>query len=316
MPLVVTGAAGFIGHALVELLTWSGHRVVGIDRRPGIPARAEPVVADLTAAPGSPGHAAVHDALAGAEAVFHLAALPGARDHGDRAELARRRHRDNVLAAQRVLDRVPGDVPLVVVSSSSVYGGAWHAGGRPSSEDDPLRPLGGYARSKVELERRCAARAAAGGSIAVARPFTVAGEGQRPDMALARWLAAAAAGRPPELYGEPDRARDVTDVRDVARGLLAMAERGVQGPLNLGTGTAHTLGELIAAVGLALGVEPGVRPLPAPREDPAATLADTTRCRWRLGFVPTTDLDALVRRQAEAAGLVATEPATAGHALA
>ena len=302
MAVVVTGAAGFIGRNLVALLAARGLDVVGIDRRLGTSAGGTPgVAAELRAdlADALPGP--IDDALAEADAVFHLAGRAGARDEGaPAAELARLRLHDNVLAAERVLARVKRQVPLVVVSSSSVYGGAG-TGGRPSREDDQLHPLGGYAGSKVALERRCAARAAAGGLVAVARPFTVAGEGQRPDMAIARWLAAAA-GEPLTVLGGTGRRRDVTDVQDVAEGLLRMAELAVTGPVNLGTGAARTLGELVAAVGAALGVTPEITVLPAGQEDPAATLADTGRCRRLLGFVPRTDLAALVRRQAAATG--------------
>ncbi len=56
----------------------------------------------------------------------------------------------------------------------------------------------------------------AGRPVAVLRPFTVAGEGQRADMALARWIAAVRAGRPVRILGSPGRSRDVTDVRDLS----------------------------------------------------------------------------------------------------
>jgi hypothetical protein len=60
------------------------------------------------------------------------------------------RYRDNVLAAERVLRAVPPSVPVVVASSSSVYGGALH-GGRlhPSRESDPLRPCGPAAATRA-----------------------------------------------------------------------------------------------------------------------------------------------------------------------
>src|SRR5918994_165350 len=154
---------------------------------------------------------------------------------------------------------VPRGTPLVVTSSSSVYGGA---AGRPSHEDDPLRPLGGYARSKAAVERLCARRLAAGGLVTVARPFTVAGEGQRPDMALARWIAAVRARRPVPVLCSPGRTRDVTDVRDVVRALRLAAERRVAGPLNVGTGRPRTLAELAAAV------NPGPAAPPPPRGAP------------------------------------------------
>jgi nucleoside-diphosphate-sugar epimerase len=202
------------------------------------------------------------------------------------------RYRDNVLAAERVLRAVPPSVPVVVASSSSVYGGALH-GGRlhPSRESDPLRPCGGYARSKVELERRCWQRAAAGGLVAVARPFTVAGERQRPDMAIARRLAAVRGGQPIRILGDPNRTRDVTDVGDVAFGLLGMAARAVTGPVNLGTGVGHRLAEIASAVGAALGEQAEVvteRPDPRSRQPrwpiPDAAAGCSGWCRgltWR-----------------------------------
>lgn len=298
MAVVVTGAAGFIGAHLVWLLTARGHQVVTIDRRPDAPAAVSAhLVADLLDDDRDGG---VGDALRAADAVFHLAGRAGVRDATPDRE--RLRHRDNVLATERVLGSVPPGVPVVVTSSSSVYGGARHGGRlRPSAEADRLQPRGGYARSKVALERRCWQRAAAGGLVAVARPFTVAGEGQRPDMAIARWLAAAARGQPIRILGGPDRTRDITDVADVAFGLLRMAERGVTGAVNLGTGVGHRLGDLAATVGAVVGRQPRLVIEPAGPAEPVATLADTRRCRRLLGFVPVTDLAALVARQAAAA---------------
>ena len=94
-------------------------------------------------------------------------------------------------------------VPLLVTSSSSVYGGA--RCDRPGGEGDRLAPRGEYATSKVATEERCATRAARGGLVCVARPFTVAGKGQRSDMALARWLEAGRRGAPLVVYRSPAR---------------------------------------------------------------------------------------------------------------
>lgn len=282
MAVVVTGAAGFLGRALVAALLADGVEVVGVDRVP-----TDGITADLLGGDGR-----VVEALAGADAVFHLAGRPGVRDGGPVAAAARAR--DNVAATAAVLRMVPGATPLVVASSSSVYGGA---AGRPSREDDPLRPLGGYARSKAAVERLCRER---GGAVTIARPFTVAGEGQRPDMALARWIAAVRAGRPIRILGSPARTRDVTDVRDVVEALRRAADRGVRGPLNIGTGRPRTLAQLAAAVCRALGAPAELVVAPAGTAEPADTWADTTRLSRTLGFTPTTDLDTLVARQAAA----------------
>lgn len=289
MSVVVTGAAGFIGRAVVAALRDRGRDVVGIDRRTWAPAAGERVIrASL-----EDGGADVRDALLDADAVIHLAGCPGVRDLTP--DIALRRHRDNVLAGEVVLTQVPLATPVVVASSSSVYGGS--VDGRASGEDDRLRPRGGYARSKVVLEERCAARRARGGLVGVVRPFTVAGEGQRPDMAISRWLAAADEGRPLTVLGSLDRVRDVTDVRDVAEGIVRAAERGLATTVNLGTGVPRPLQDLVAAVALATGSSPVVRVRPAATEEVPATRADTRRCAALLGFVPHTDLSALVARQ-------------------
>lgn len=289
--VVVTGAAGFIGRHVVAALLEDGHRVTGLDRRPWTPAGGERiVVADVLDAEAT-------TTLGRAAAVVHLAGCPGVRD--DRADAPRWRWRDNVLAGQVVLDTVPAAVPLVVASSSSVYGGAGSPD-RPRAcrETDPRRPRGGYARSKATLEDLCQMAREAGRRVAILRPFTVAGEGQRADMALHRWIVAVRHGDPVRVFGSLDRRRDVTDVRDVARATVAALTRDTDGACNVGTGTTHRLGDLVAAVVAATGRPADVRVEGADTVEVAATRADTTRCRDLLGFVPRTDLPALVARQA------------------
>jgi nucleoside-diphosphate-sugar epimerase len=298
---VVTGSAGFIGRHLVASLSAAGHDVVGIDRRPAPPLPGVRMLVTDLAHP-SPD---VRRALAGAEAVFHLAGRPGVRDSSPTIEV--HRHRDNVLTTRAVLTHVPLDVPVVVTSSSSVYGGS---SGRACHEDDAVRPAGGYARSKAAAEALCHQRLVAGGVVGIARPFTVVGEGQREDMALARWVAAVADGQPVTVYGGLHRTRDLTDVREVVRGLEAMARRRVCGTVNLGTGVGHPLSDLLREVSRAVGREPvGLRLLATPAGDADATLADPARCRELLGFVPHTDLADVVVRQVAAAGVCVAVPA-------
>jgi nucleoside-diphosphate-sugar epimerase len=293
VSVVVTGAAGFIGRVVVETLIDAGHRVIGIDRAP-MPERSGLTVltADLL-----DNDELVTVALATADAVIHLAGRPGVRD--DRPDVRAGRCRDNVAATAVVLEHVPLETALVVASSSSVYGGS--AARRPCAETDRLRPRGGYAESKVFVERLCGLRLYAGGRTAIARPFTVAGEGQRPDMALARWIAAARAGRPLRLLGSPDRTRDITDVRDAARALIALAERGACGPVNIGTGVGHRLRDLVAVVAEVLDTEVTTVIAPAHPDEVADTLADTRLLRRLAGFAPLTDLRSVVARQAFAA---------------
>lgn len=299
MTAVVTGAAGFIGRHLVARLHADDRAVVGVDRRPTDVVGAGHLRADLLGADPT-----VDTQLRSADVVFHLAGSPGVRAGGYR--VARSRWRDNVLAGARVLRVTPPDVPVIVASSSAVYGGARRDGDgdtlRASREDDVLCPRGGYARSKVLLERLCTRRAAVGGRVAVVRPFTVVGEGQRPDMALARWLAAARRGEPLAIYGSGGRRRDLTDIRDVVEVLVRMWIRGCDATVNAGTGRPVTLDHMVRVIADVMGTTPATTVEPAHRDEVVDTAADTRSCAAQLGLVPTTDLHDVVARQLAVGG--------------
>lgn len=312
MAVVVTGAAGFVGSAVVRCLLEQGRSVVALDRRPqrAPTPGVRPLMADLTD-PHPVIAAAVGRALASAEAVVHLAGCPGVRDRAP--DVAARRQRDNVAATDRVLAAVGPGTPVAVATSSAVYGGA-HA--VPSSEDQPLRPRGGYARSKAAAEEVCHRWLRRGHPVVVVRPFTVVGEGQRPDMALHRWITAALQGRPLRVYGSPARSRDFTDVRDVARALVELTDLGVRGPVNVGTGVPHTLGQMLTAVAAVTGTAPRLQLEPAGREDVPATWADPTRLERLLGWRPRTDLpDVVARVAAELGGAPYASSSPAAAAL-
>lgn len=295
MAVVVTGSAGFVGRAVVARLLEAGREVVGIDRRGGIPS-------------GVPGHTELHADLLGADGVaaaaireasgvIHLAGCPGVRD--SRSDVAWHRHRDNVLATAAVLGAAGRGTTVVAATSSSIYGGS--TGGRACAESDPLRPRGGYAASKALSEGLCRDHNEAGGRVVIARPFTVAGEGQRPDMALAIWIEAARNGRPLRILGGPERTRDVTDVRDAARALVALLDADEPGPVNVGTGVPVRLDAMVEAIARVLDVEVRTRVEPAGPEEVADTRADTRRLASLVGFVPETDLVDVVARQIAAA---------------
>ncbi len=128
----------------------------------------------------------------------------------------------------------------------------------------------------------------------IARPFTAVGEGQRADMALSRWVAAAREGRPLRVLGGVDRTRDFTDVREVARALTALV--GASGIVNVGTGRPSSLGAAIEAVASAVGVDPVVEVVPAAADEVSDTWADPTVLAQMTGLRMRTNLRQVVAR--------------------
>ncbi len=133
---------------------------------------------------------------------------------------------------------------LVLVSSSAVYGSS--TGDAPLDESCPLRPLSPYALAKAFQETAARFYAAKGMPLCIARPFNLAGPGQRPGMLLPDWVSRAvdvARGKATQLNVR-NRAttRDFIDVRDAVAALRMMVGDFRPGDVfNVASGTAVSL---------------------------------------------------------------------------
>jgi 2-alkyl-3-oxoalkanoate reductase len=166
----VTGAAGFIGRAVVRRLVERGDEVVTIDRvgldDPGITH----VRGDITA------RGAWQDALADVDVVVHTAAIVA--ESGDRAAF----DTVNVSGSRSVATAAArAGARLVHLSSIVVYGADFPVGSL-RDEDAPLRPTGGpYTDTKIAAEHAVLAVAAEHGSdVTIVRPGDVYGAGSVP----------------------------------------------------------------------------------------------------------------------------------------
>ena len=310
MRALVTGAAGFVGSHLVRRLHAEGHAVTGVDAYRGVTTRADaaarltgvPVAIDeldlVTAALG-PLLAAVRP-----DVVFHLAARPGARD-ADAAAL----HRDNVDATVALLAAAErAGVPrLVFASSSSVYSDHGSAGA--CREDGPVAPLSAYGEAKREAELHCLAAAV---PVTIVRLFTVYGPGQQPDMAFARFIAAALDGGAAPRYQERDVARDFTYVGDAVDGLLRAARHGRAPVYNVSGGAVVPLSAACRIIEELAGGALATELAPAPPQ-PSSTWADLALARRDLGYTPATPLrEGLARQVSAQRGAAALSRATTG----
>jgi nucleoside-diphosphate-sugar epimerase len=306
MKACVTGGAGFIGSNLVDRLVADGHEVTVLDNLvTGSRANLERALAHIRFLEGDlRDPAAVADAVAGCEVVFHQGALAAvARSVENPVEVTEVNLGGtvNVLVAARDA----GVRRVVFASSSSVYGDTPTL---PKTETMPLFPLSPYAASKAAGEAYLAAWHATYGLETVSlRYFNVYGPRQSPQSLYAavvpRFLAAIAKGEAPVIYGDGQQTRDFTWVGDVVDALqkAATAPGAVgAGPINLGGGERVTILALADLAAQAFGWKGRPRFEPARVGDVRHSLADIGRAHAALGWTPSTPLADGVARLARA----------------
>ena len=285
MRYAVTGAAGFIGSHLAAALVAAGHEVVGYDSFTDYYdlALKEENAQGLDVRRVDLGEADLD--FDGFDAVFHLAGQPGARSFGHVFPDYLWR---NLLATQRVFEAVgEAAIPVVWASSSSVYGDAETY---PTTEDVEPRPNNPYGVTKLSCEQLHDTYARLFGLKAVAlRYFTVYGPRQRPDMAFARMVDAAARGEEFELYGDGSQSRSFTFVRDVVDATVRALD-APPGIYNVGGGEEYTMRDALALLEEVAGRPVRVRYGPAQTGDNHRTKADTTRIEQAIGWRATTPL--------------------------
>ena len=297
MRYLVTGAAGFIGSHLAEVLVAAGHDVVGIDSFNDYydPARKRENAKALDVVDEDLLDADVDGMLEGVDGIFHLAGQPGVRaSFGPDFEHYLTR---NVHASARLFEAAARHgVRLTYASSSSIYG---DAESYPTPEDAAPRPISPYGVTKLCAEHLAYAHARTTGLEAVGvRYFTVYGPRQRPDMAFTRVLEALATGGEFHLSGNVSRS--CTFVGDAVAGTLAAMERAPAGEIyNIGGGEEATMTDAIALAERIAGRELLVERHGSAIGDPPRTRGDVTKAERELGWSPTTPLADGLRAQWE-----------------
>ncbi|MFJ1707712.1 NAD-dependent epimerase/dehydratase family protein [Kitasatospora sp. NPDC088346] len=289
--MLVTGAYGFVGGAVVRQLAAAGHEVWAFTRR------AEPRP-DLPVARVWQGdirdRAALEPALAGVGGVCHLAALTRGRESVDRPEAHWEVNHGGMAALLDALAGLPGRARVVFGSTAAVYGAPPH---QPIDESTAPAPGNPYGASKLAAEELLRERAAKDEVQAVVlRCFNAAGTGDVDEARIIPKALAVAAGRHPrlELNGDGSVVRDFVHVEDMARAYLLALEAARPGPTyNVGATPASML-EIIAAVQRVTGRPVPVVHRPAQPEAPRL-VSDTTLIRRELGWRPgRSTLDELV----------------------
>ncbi len=320
MHALITGSAGFIGHALSRRLLAQGHRVTGFDAMSDYydvelkRARHRNLAqySGFTAVEArleTPG--AVRDVMEAAkpDIVFHLAAQAGVRY----SLVNPQAYVDaNLVGVANILEAVRAHPVrhLMLASTSSAYGGNTSLPFRET--DRAVTPLTLYAASKIAGEAMAHSYAHLFSVPTTAfRFFTVYGPWGRPDMALFLFTRKILSGEPIEVFGEGAAERDFTYIDDLVDAIVRLSDHppplpSEGGPVsdadtlsnvapyrlvNIGGGRPVRLDAMIGALEAALGRE-ALRILkPLPPGDVIRTHASTALLDALIGKVPETPLE-------------------------
>lgn len=278
--VLVTGGAGFIGSHLCRALQSAGFSTKVLDLKTG---------GDIL------DPAALAQAMDGAHAVYHLAAIvsmPRCEEFPEESE------RTNFIGSARVFEAaLERKIPVVYSSSAAVYGPGSPVSGEALREDRPTDPRSNYARQKLLSEEAARTLVAAGLRACVFRFFNVFGPGQDPRSpysgVVSRFVEAWKQGRPLELHGDGEQTRDFISIHDLCKvlvGVLSSVDPQIWDgkPINLGAGRPTSIRELVEHF-RARGASVEQKPSRGPG-DPRHSCASIERARARFGFVPEWDL--------------------------
>jgi UDP-glucose 4-epimerase len=312
-PVLVTGAGGFLGAAVVRRLVALGARVrawLGPAPSPALQL-PPPDVAIGHGEITSP--AAIEGQLEGVACVYHLAGPPSvAASYAAPAAYLSIHAAGTAALLERCIAR--GVARLVYVSSAEVYAPAASderdepsegASQRPRRrevasaprvhEDHPRAPRSPYGVAKHAAER-CLELCAGEITTTIVRPFSVYGPGCAPASLIGTLVATVRRGEPPAL-ADLRPVRDYCFVDDAADGIVRAGCRAERAPraYNLASGRGTSVREVAEAVlrvagrqDLAIGARTADRPAAALT---LALIGDPTRAHAELGFTATTSLD-------------------------
>jgi UDP-glucuronate 4-epimerase len=305
-PVLLTGAAGFIGSHAAQALLASGYRVVGLDnfsdyylrswkelnlRAIGGESKFDFHEMDVTDAP------AIQSLVTKIkpQAIIHLAGMAGVRPSiAQPAYYARVNVEGTTILLQAAVEnKTP---KFLFASSSSVYGNPESS---PFTEDDPVAaPISPYAATKRAGELM-------GHAfwhlhklpVFCLRFFTVYGPRLRPDLAIHKFARLISRDQPIPVFGDGSSSRDYTYVDDICAGILAALNRCDRFRIyNLGNNHPVKLSEMIRGLESSLGKTAKIDCQPMQPGDVEMTCADITRSKAELGYQPKIALDEGLKR--------------------
>jgi len=301
--VVVTGGAGFLGSHLCEALVARGDEVVAIDNL------LTGSVDNISHLFGEKGFIFVeHDVtnfvhVSGqVDAVLHFASPASPVDY---LEHPIKTLKVGSLGTHKTLGLAKDKgARFMLASTSEVYGDPQV---HPQTEEywghvNPVGPRGVYDEAKRFAEAMTMAyRRSHGVDTRIVRIFNTYGPRMRPrdGRVVSNFLVQALAGKPLTVYGDGSQTRSFCFVDDEVRGLLALLDSDIVGPVNIGNPNEFTVLELAQRVLEITGASSEIVFEDLPVDDPTQRQPDISLARRELGWEPQIPLEEGLRRTAE-----------------
>ncbi len=282
MRALVTGGAGFIGSHLVDTLVSEGFEVIILDdlssgNNQNINKKAKFVLGSIL------DRSAVSNSIGKCDFVFHLAAqvsVPKSVSNPDET------YKINVDGTKIVLEESlkAGVKKVIIASSAAVYGNS----NLPLKETDTLDPQNPYGISKMKCEYLASEFVKQGLSVVCLRYFNVYGPRQSVGAVISNFMRSIVSSKPITIFGDGNQVRDYVFVSDVVSANILAAKKAPPGSiLNVGTGVATSLLEVLSIIGVSSGVKPLVQFKPVRDGDVSYSCSDISQIA-KLGFKPST----------------------------
>jgi UDP-glucuronate 4-epimerase len=301
-PILVTGTAGFIGHAVAHRLLARGERVIGVDI---VNDYYDPALKEARLATFAGINSFAFERIDIADTakmaalvrdnaivrVVHLAAQAGVRYSIENPFAYERSNLAGHLSVMEACRHAEGFEHLVYASSSSVYGER-PMGGEGFKEDEPATdPVSLYAATKRAGELMSQSYAKLYGFPQTGlRFFTVYGPWGRPDMAYFSFTQKILKGEAIEVFGDGKMARDFTYIDDIVDGVIGALDNppahGEHRMLNIGDSHPVGLMEMIETLEKAIGHAAVKVMRPMQPGDVTATYADVSKLHALTGYKP------------------------------
>jgi nucleoside-diphosphate-sugar epimerase len=295
IKVTVTGACGFIGSHLTKQLIERGFHVVGVDclddnlysrsvkesRLKALKQLSNFDFANINIATDE-----LDSSISDSKFVFNLAAIPGQVLSW---KLFDKYVESNILGTKKVIDSCLRNkvTKIIHASTSSVYGK--FAVGDELQDTKPISP---YGITKLAAENLLFALTGSNNlDFTILRYFSVYGPGQRPDMAIQKFLTAMKMGQEINITGDGTQKRDITYVQDVVEATISASSLTEKKQIfNISGGKQFTLNQIIDECFNVSGLKTKINYVDRPIGDQEETFGDISKAQKLLGFNPTFDI--------------------------